>query len=136
MEIRFFKFYLSSRLSGDLTLRSSSRLGESLRSGDRLRGDLLRQLSLRGVRSLRGGDLVLRRDRSLARFECQVFDGDLGSSFLGDLSLFDRNVSVLIGVRGLEPYGLYDSPEPILVVSPLLISVSSRTLNPCVYIKK
>ena len=115
--------HLSSRLAGDLALRSSSLRGENLLGGVRSRiGDLglARQLSLAGERSLRGGVLDLRRgDRSL--LGCQLSVGGVRTrSLRGELSrsLPLRKESIRGGERGRDVTGLYDSPPPNLVTSP------------------
>ncbi len=66
--------YLSSRLGGDLALRSSSLLGEYLLGVLARGGDLAlaRQLSLIGERSLRGGVLDRRRGERSRILGCQL----------------------------------------------------------------
>ena len=125
--------YLSSRLAGDLGLRSSSRRGENLLGGVRARiGDLgrARQLSLTGERSLRGGVRDLRRGDLSLLLGCQLSVwGVRARSRLGDRSLSPRNESILGGERGRAPAGLYDSPPPIFVTSPSPLEIKLVSIN-------
>lgn len=104
--------YLSSRLAGDLGLRSSSLRGENLLGGLLARGGdlgLARQLSRNGERSLRGGVLDLRRGERSLLPGCQlsVGGGVRALSRLGERSLSRsfRKVSVRAGDRGRPPEG-------------------------------